>query len=124
MRCTLILALGVVLALLITTPPSNAAEADFVIDRDGMERRFTAADLLARPDNALVTVQDSTVGRPTDYRAVPLLALLGDISDARFDTLEARAVDGFVAQIPLVLVVRGARGGAVPWLAVDDPAHP
>src|SRR3982750_4256766 len=68
-------------------------ENDFVIDRDGMERRFTAADLLARPDNALVTVQDSTVGRPTKYRAVLLLALLGDISDARFDTLEARAID-------------------------------
>lgn len=89
-----------------------------------MERRFTAADLLARPDNALVTVQDSTVGRPTKYRAVLLLALLGDISDARFDTLEARAIDGFVAQIPLVLVTRGASGGAVAWLAVDDPAHP
>jgi mono/diheme cytochrome c family protein len=124
MRDTLLLTLGVVLALLIAPSPSNAAQAVLVIDRDGMERRFAAADLLARRDNALVTVPDNTVGRPTDYRAVPLLALLADLSDARFDTLEARAIDGFVAQIPLALVLRGASGGAVAWLAVDDPAHP
>src|SRR5690349_6196441 len=99
MRYALILALGVVLALLITPSRSNAAQADLVIDRDGLERRFTAADLLARPDTALVTVQDNIFSHPTSYRAVPLLALLGDISDARFDTLEARASDGFVAQI-------------------------
>jgi mono/diheme cytochrome c family protein len=124
MRYTLILALGLILALLTTPHPTNAAQGNLVIDRQGTERQFTAADLLARPDNALVTVQDSTVGRPTSYRAVPLLALLGDISDTRFDTLEARASDGFVAQIPLTLVIRGASGGAVAWLAVEDPAHP
>jgi hypothetical protein len=32
--------------------------------------------------------------------------------------------DGFVAQIPPALVIRGASGGAVAWLAVEDPAHP
>src|SRR5690349_20805495 len=77
MRCTLILALGVVLALLITPSPANAVQTDLVIDRDGMGRRFTAADLLARPDNVLVTVQDSTVGRPTNTRGGDPRALGG-----------------------------------------------
>jgi mono/diheme cytochrome c family protein len=58
------------------------------------------------------------------YRAVPLLALLGDVTGTRFDTLEARASDGFVSQIPLELIARGASGGAVAWIAVEDPAHP
>jgi mono/diheme cytochrome c family protein len=58
------------------------------------------------------------------YRGIPLLALLqGTIAD-EFDTLEARATDGFVAQIPLELVTKGATGGAVAYLAVEDPAHP
>jgi hypothetical protein len=57
------------------------------------------------------------------YRAVPLLTLLGDVSDGRFDTLEARATDGFIAQIPLALVTQAAGGGATAWLAIEDPAH-
>jgi mono/diheme cytochrome c family protein len=52
------------------------------------------------------------------------LALLGNAGDRRFDTLEARAIDGFVAQIPLALIAQGAHGGAVAWLAVEDPAQP
>jgi mono/diheme cytochrome c family protein len=58
------------------------------------------------------------------YRAVPLLALLGSVHDSRFDTLEARALDGFIAQIPLALIAEGQHGGAVAWLAVEDPSQP
>jgi mono/diheme cytochrome c family protein len=58
------------------------------------------------------------------YRVIPLLALLQGTREGQFDTLEARATDGFVAQIPLELVTKGARGGAVAYLAVEDPAHP
>jgi mono/diheme cytochrome c family protein len=43
---------------------------------------------------------------------------------SRFDTLEASAADGFIAQIPLALIARGTHGGAVAWLAIEDPAHP
>ena len=58
------------------------------------------------------------------YRAVPLLALIGDSVEERFDTIEARAADGFVSQIPLALVQKGASGGSVAWIAVEDPAAP
>ena len=55
--------------------------------------------------------------------AVPLLALLPPLDD-RFDTLEARATDGYAAQLPISLLQRAGKGGAVPWLAIEPPGHP
>jgi mono/diheme cytochrome c family protein len=86
-------------------------------------QRFTAAELLGRPDAARLTIPaDVSYGRPMTYRAVPLLALLR-VGPA-FDTIEARAVDGFVSQVPLALVQKGATGGATAWIAIEDPAAP
>jgi len=82
---------------------------------------YTAADLLARPDAATIEIpSDVTYKRAMTYRAVPLLALLGDV-DRNVDTIEAAASDGFVSQIPMALVRKGADGGAVAWVAVEDP---
>ena len=94
-----------------------------VVTRAG-ERHFTAAELLARPDSAVVNVNGDVYDHAVSYRAVPLLALLGSTADDSSDTIEAQASDGFVSQIPRALVVRGANGGAVAWLAVEDPAQP
>jgi mono/diheme cytochrome c family protein len=101
-----------------------AAEPSLVVTEDDTEHRFTAAELLARPDAKPVAVQTDFSPRPVTYHAVPLLQLLGNLAGNRFDTLEARATDGFVSQIPLALIARGAAGGAVAWIAVEDPAHP
>ncbi|MGD9783741.1 MAG: cytochrome c [Hyphomicrobiaceae bacterium] len=57
------------------------------------------------------------------YKAVPLLSLLGAGADS-FDTIEARATDGFVSQIPMSLVASARSGGSVPWIAVEDPREP
>ena len=46
------------------------------------------------------------------------------LSKREIDTLEARALDGFVAQIPLSLVRKGAEGGATEWIAVEPPGQP
>jgi mono/diheme cytochrome c family protein len=67
---------------------------------------------------------DVSYRRSMTYRAVPLLKLLGGPPAGKLDTLEAHAKDGFIAQIPLSLITRGASGGAIPWLAVEDPSHP
>ncbi|MFC0400039.1 c-type cytochrome [Paraburkholderia rhizosphaerae] len=92
------------------------------------EHSFTAADLLARPDNRNVTLTGTVIGdiyhHKVEYHAVPLLALLGNRPESHFDTVELQASDGFVSEIPLKLVERGAKDGAVAWLAVEDPAHP
>jgi mono/diheme cytochrome c family protein len=120
----LILFTPIVLAL-IGTLPARAAQPTLTVNADGRSHEYTAAALLARPDSVSLSVPYDTVyGSPVSYRAVPLLALLGEIPQGRLDTLEALATDGFAAEIPLKLIVRGASGGAVAWLAVEDPAHP
>jgi mono/diheme cytochrome c family protein len=87
-------------------------------------RRFTAAQLLDRADSTELTVPaDVSYGRPMKYRAVPLLPLLSGVG-AAFDTIEARAADGFVSQIPLALVKKGATGGARAWIAIEKPVAP
>jgi mono/diheme cytochrome c family protein len=110
---------------------STQAVADapaLVVKSGDGERSFTAADLLARPDNKSVSLSGNVSGdiyhHKVEYRAVPLLALLGNRPEAHFDTVELQASDGFVSEIPLALVERGAKNGAVAWLAVEDPAHP
>lgn len=86
-------------------------------------RRFTAAQLLRRPDAVELTIPaDVSYGRAMKYRAVPLLPLVS-VGPA-LDTIEARAADGFVSQIPLALVEKGATGGAKAWIAIEDPATP
>jgi mono/diheme cytochrome c family protein len=103
-----------------------ADEQSLLLSRAGVTRRFTASELLARADAAEVTIAgDVAYGRDASYRAVPLLSLLSELPpDSRSDTLEARAADGFVAQIPLSLVMKAATGGAVPWIAVEPPGQP
>jgi hypothetical protein len=87
--------------------------------------RFTAAELLSRPDLASLQIPPGV-----DYdvqltvQAVPLLDLLAALPLEGFDRLEATATDGFVAQIPLALIQAGKGGGSVAWVAVEDPAHP
>lgn len=91
---------------------------------DGKTQTYTAAELLARSDAATIEIPaDVTYKRAMTYRAVPLLALLGDV-DRNVDTIEAAATDGFVSQIPMGLVRKGADAGAVAWVAVEDPKAP
>lgn len=83
------------------------------------QKQYSAEELLARADATSITVpNDVSYRRSMTYRAVPLRALL---PVSKQDTLEAKATDGFVAQIPLELVTHGE---AIPYLAVEDPAHP
>lgn len=116
--------LAMLLALAVSSW-SAAAQPTLSISTGGDSKEYSAAALLGRSDAVSITVQnDVSYRRSMSYRAVPLLALLQATHADRFDTLEARATDGFVAQIPLQLVTHGANGGAVAYLAVEDPAHP
>ena len=88
-----------------------AAERVLTLSFGGELKRVTTAGLLARPDAASLTVPDDvSYHRAMTYRAVPLLGLIGDASRLGFDTIEARASDGFVSQIPASLVAKGAVG--------------
>jgi len=101
--------------------PAVAAEPVVVVTAGGATRQFTSDELLAWLDVATLAVQhDGGYGRPMSYRAVPLRALLSALPPDAADTIEARATDGFVAQLPRALI----EGAAVPWVAVEDLAHP
>ena len=123
LRVLAVLPLSVV--ALIASWPAGAAQPTLVITAGEKSREYTAAALLSRKDTVSLTVPDDvSYRRPMTYRVVPLLALLGGVQDDRFDTLEARATDGFVGQIPLALIAHGADGGAVAWLAVEPADTP
>jgi mono/diheme cytochrome c family protein len=120
-----LLGLAILLGGLLATAGAHAEAPALTLALGGEPRSFTAAELLARPDAATLEIPDDPAyGGSMTYRAVPLLALLGDRVDERFDTIEARAADGFVSQIPLALVRKGADGGSVAWIAVQDPGAP
>src|SRR3954471_23502933 len=112
--------LAMLMFMVLAAKLTRAAEPSLAFDLGGVQHRFTASELLARPDAAEVDIpNDHDYRRATHYRAVPLLPLLAALPQDRCDTLEARALDGFVAQIPLSLVQKGAEGGAIAWIAVE-----
>jgi mono/diheme cytochrome c family protein len=91
----------------------------------GEGRHVTAAELLQRADATSITIpNDVSYHRAMTYRAVPLLDLTGEALGPSINTIEARANDGFVSQIPASLVRQGASGGAVAWVAIEDPDAP
>src|ERR1700760_2496434 len=107
-----------VLIALAVSAGSVAATPVLTIDK----KEYAADELLRRRDVVSLTVpEDVSYHRTMTYRVVPLRALLPAAQGDHFETLEAKATDGFVAQIPLGLATRGA---AVPSLAVEHPAHP
>lgn len=111
--------------LFATAGLADTKEASLTLSVAGKVRAFTPSELLARADKAdLVIPRDVAYKKRMVYKAVPLLSLLGDASRLTFDALEARATDGFVSQIPLALVKRGASGGAVAWIAVEPTDSP
>jgi hypothetical protein len=87
--------------------------------------RFTAAELLSRPDLASIPIPPGVRRRRVADRSGSAVArLLATFALERYDRLEATAKDGFVAQIPLAASESGKSGGSVAWVAVEDSAHP
>ena len=121
MRRILLLAAAVFLG----AAPAFATERILTLKFGDDSRRLTAEELLARPDVATITIpNDVTYKRAMTYRAVPMLAVIGQAALDDADTIEARASDGFVSQIPADLVRKAAHGGSVPWIAIEPPDAP
>ena len=87
---------------------------------------FDTAALLARPDAAEIEVQTDVAYRGARrFRAVPLASLLSALpAPPGTDAVEAAATDGFVAQIPLSLVMGTAPSSPKAWLAVEPTDAP
>src|ERR1700754_1400451 len=114
-RLSRLAALGALATFCMSGVQAHAETPTLAIKSGDAERRFTAAELLARPDAASVHAggNGDIYHRAVEYRAVPLLALLGNRPEEHFDTVELQASDGFVSEIPLALVERGAHNGAI-----------
>lgn len=108
---------------------ANAIAAEPVLDIViGADSRHLAREaLLARPDATTVAIaHDVSYGRAMGYRAVPLAALLAGLTPPADSVLEAVAIDGFAAQLPLDLLTNTDPTKPVAWLAIEpaDNAWP
>jgi mono/diheme cytochrome c family protein len=89
------------------------------------KRQFSVAELLANPAARPIEIaRDASYPRPMRYQAVPLLDLLHGLPTAGISTLEARAKDGFVSEIPWRLLAHRKPGYSLPWIAIENPQHP
>jgi mono/diheme cytochrome c family protein len=103
----------------------KADPATLSIELDGQTRHFSAAELLANPATRTLEIpRDASYGQSMSYLAIPLRELMPGLRTDDTDAIEARATDGFVSQLPLKLIEQAANGGAVAWIAIEDPAHP
>jgi mono/diheme cytochrome c family protein len=103
----------------------QAAEPLLEVTVGGETRSFTRDALLARPDAAEITVpMDITYRTPMTYRAVPVAGLLSGLTIPPDNFIEAVALDGFVAQLPLDLILNADPAKPVAWLAIETADRP
>lgn len=110
-----------VAGLVVGRPADAQTSPMLVVSLGGAPQTYSATELLDREDTTTIEVDDVAYKQAMTYQAVPLLALAGSLDTADFDTVEARATDGFVAQVPVSLLTSEA---AAPWIAIEDPADP
>ncbi|MEZ5465491.1 MAG: cytochrome c [Lysobacteraceae bacterium] len=108
---------GLILALLTV---SSTHAADLRLDTGGSESVLATSILLAHPEAREIAVGDDVAyRRDMRFRAIPMTSLLSGIERDHYDRLEAVALDGFVAQIPLSLLLDDRPGAPQAWLAVE-----
>ncbi len=117
-----------ILALLLFLLPISAMAADshtLTLSNGAEQHLLTAAELLKRPETTDITIEnDGSYGKTMHYRAIPLAALLKGINVAPDSVVEAVATDGFVAQLPLDLLLQTKAKAAQPYLAIEPPDAP
>lgn len=104
---------------------AQAAEPAIEVTVGGETRAFSRSDLLAMPEAAEIAVpMDITYRLPMRYRAVPVAALLSGLAIPPDNVIEAVALDGFVAQLPLDLILNRDPAKPIAWLAIEPPGKP
>jgi mono/diheme cytochrome c family protein len=115
----------VLLCFLLLTGLAQADEPTITVTVGKDTRSFTRGELLARSDATTIQVaRDVTYSVPMTYRAVPIASLLAGMTLPTESVIEAVALDGFIAQLPLDLVLNTDESKAVAWLAIEPVDHP
>lgn len=105
-------------AALASTRVAFANEAYLSLTLGERTVRLSRTELLASPDLRVIDVPVSAgYQRPMRYRAIPLSSLIPKPSS---DSVQFKASDGFVANIPSGLL----HGPSKPWLAIESPQAP
>jgi hypothetical protein len=117
---------ALILAFFLLLPTvAGAAEPAVEVEVGAAKRSFTRAELLARPDAATIEVaKEVTSGAPMTYRAVPVAGLLRGLTLPPGSVIEAVAIDGFAAQIPLDLLLNTDREKSIAWVAIEPADRP
>lgn len=117
--------LTILTLLFLTTTAFAASEPALTITMGKAKQSLTASVLLANPKAREIEVEkDSAYGKPMHYRAIPIEALLDGAKLSKGEVIEAVAMDGFVALLPLDALLHTKKGGAEAWLAIELPeAH-
>ena len=119
----LVPALLILVASLATTGRTEAATV--IIETGDSKASLSTVELLADPAVQEIAISDDIAyQRGMRFQAVPMKSLLSGIDQGRFDRLEAVALDGFVAQIPLSLLLDDHQGAPQAWLAIEAPESP
>jgi mono/diheme cytochrome c family protein len=114
---------GCLLLLLAST--AQAAESAVEVTAGAETRSFTRDVLLARPEATDITVpRDISYGVEMSYRAVPVASLFAGLTIPPDNVVEAVAADGFVAQLPLDLILNTDPVKPVAWLAIEPADKP
>lgn len=102
----------ILLCLLLLPGLAQADEPKITVTVGDKTRSFTRDELLARPDATTIEVPfDITYRVPMTYRAVPVASLLEGMTLSPNSVIEAVALDGFIAQLPLDLVLNRVKAG-------------
>ena len=111
--------------LLLLPVAARAAEPAVEVEVGAEKRSFTREELLARPDAVTIEIpKEVTSGTPMTYRAVPAAAPLSGLIFPPGSVIEAVAVDGFAAQIPLDLMLNTDASKSVAWVAIEPADRP
>jgi mono/diheme cytochrome c family protein len=114
-----------VAALACIASPHAAADPVLDITIGGETRTFSRDTLLARPDVTDIDIPaDIAYGKPMQFRAIPLAALLAPFRVPADSVIETVALDGFAAHLPLDLVSNTDPKKAVAWLAIEPADAP
>lgn len=109
------------LLVLVLCLAGPARSAELRVDLGRGLTRYQTRQLLRRADvRSIVVPADVAFHREMRYRAVPLTALLPNLTAN--DQLQFVANDGFVAGISAALILNGQ--GSTAWLAIEDDNQP
>ena len=105
-------------AVLAGTRIAFADEAYLSLTFGDRTERLSRTELLSSPDLRVIDVPANAGNqRPMSYQAIPLANL---ISKPTSESVQFMTTDGFVANIPSVLLY----GPSQPWLAIESPQAP